>query len=55
MVNHLRFIFHLGVARFLEGAVSIEYLIGHTSWIQREPIDVVGQVAPANTHYVIEM
>ncbi|MDQ1288553.1 MAG: betaine-aldehyde dehydrogenase [Actinomycetota bacterium] len=45
-VDHLRFF--AGAARVLEGRSAGEYLEGHTSWIRREPIGVVGQVAPWN-------
>jgi betaine-aldehyde dehydrogenase len=46
MVDHLRFF--AGAARVLEGRSAGEYLSGHTSWIRREPIGVVGQVTPWN-------
>jgi betaine-aldehyde dehydrogenase len=46
MVDHLRFF--AGAARVLEGRAAAEYLAGHTSWIRREPIGVVGQVTPWN-------
>ncbi|GAA1890656.1 gamma-aminobutyraldehyde dehydrogenase [Lapillicoccus jejuensis] len=46
MVDQLRFF--AGAARVLEGRASAEYLQGHTSWIRREPIGVVGQVTPWN-------
>ncbi|WP_226344638.1 gamma-aminobutyraldehyde dehydrogenase [Agilicoccus flavus] len=46
MVDQLRFF--AGAARVLEGRASAEYLAGHTSWIRREPIGVVGQVTPWN-------
>jgi betaine-aldehyde dehydrogenase len=46
MVDQLRFF--AGAARVLEGRASAEYLKGHTSWIRREPIGVVGQVTPWN-------
>jgi betaine-aldehyde dehydrogenase len=32
----------------LEGRAAGEYLAGHTSWVRREPIGVVGQVTPWN-------
>jgi betaine-aldehyde dehydrogenase len=32
----------------LEGKAAGEYMAGHTSWIRREPIGVVGQVTPWN-------
>ena len=46
MVDQLRFF--AGAARVLEGRAAGEYLKGHTSWIRREPIGVVGQVTPWN-------
>jgi betaine-aldehyde dehydrogenase len=46
MVDQLRFF--AGAARVLEGRAAAEYLAGHTSWIRREPIGVVGQVTPWN-------
>jgi len=46
MVDQIRFF--AGAARVLEGRASTEYLKGHTSWIRREPIGVIGQVTPWN-------
>ncbi|HRV69719.1 MAG TPA: gamma-aminobutyraldehyde dehydrogenase [Marmoricola sp.] len=46
MVDQLRFF--AGAARVLEGRSAGEYMPGHTSWIRREPIGVVGQVTPWN-------
>jgi betaine-aldehyde dehydrogenase len=46
MVDQLRFF--AGAARTLEGKSAGEYLAGHTSWVRREPIGVVGQVTPWN-------
>lgn len=46
MCDQLRFF--AGAARVLEGRGSAEYMAGHTSWIRREPIGVVGQVTPWN-------
>jgi 1-pyrroline dehydrogenase len=40
--------FFAGAARILEGRSAGEYMQGYTSWIRREPIGVVGQVAPWN-------
>src|ERR1700730_4926418 len=40
--------FFAGAARTLEGRSAGEYMAGHTSMIRREPIGVVGQVAPWN-------
>ncbi len=45
-VDQLRFF--AGAARVLEGRSAGEYMPGHTSWIRREPIGVVGQVTPWN-------
>jgi betaine-aldehyde dehydrogenase len=46
MVDQIRFF--AGAARVLEGRAAAEYMKGHTSWIRREPIGVVGQVTPWN-------
>jgi betaine-aldehyde dehydrogenase len=46
MVDQIRFF--AGAARVLEGRSAGEYMAGHTSMIRREPIGVVGQVAPWN-------
>ena len=46
MVDQLRFF--AGAARVLEGKAAGEYMEGHTSWVRREPIGVVGQVTPWN-------
>ncbi len=46
MIDELRFF--AGAARILEGKSAGEYLAGHTSWVRREPIGVVGQVTPWN-------
>jgi len=46
MVDQLRFF--AGAARTMEGVAAGEYLEGYTSWLRREPIGVVGQVAPWN-------
>ena len=40
--------FFAGAARILEGRATGEYMKGYTSMIRREPIGVVGQVAPWN-------
>ena len=40
--------FFAGAARVLEGRSAGEYLKGHTSYVRREPIGVVGQVTPWN-------
>ena len=46
MVDQIRFF--AGAARMLEGKAAGEYMAGHTSWVRREPIGVVGQVTPWN-------
>jgi betaine-aldehyde dehydrogenase len=46
MVDQIRFF--AGAARHLEGRAAAEYMAGHTSFIRREPIGVVGQVTPWN-------
>jgi betaine-aldehyde dehydrogenase len=46
MVDQIRFF--AGAARLLEGKAAAEYMAGHTSFIRREPVGVVGQVAPWN-------
>ena len=45
-VDQLRFF--AGAARVLDGLSAGEYLAGHTSWVRREPVGVVGQVTPWN-------
>lgn len=40
--------FFAGAARLLEGKAAMEYVEGMTSTIRREPLGVVGQVAPWN-------
>jgi betaine-aldehyde dehydrogenase len=46
MVDQLRFF--AGAGRLLEGKAAGEYMEGHTSWIRREPVGVVGQITPWN-------
>ncbi|MCW2539785.1 MAG: putative aldehyde dehydrogenase [Frankiales bacterium] len=46
MIDQVRFF--AGAARLLEGKSAGEYLAGHTSYVRREPVGVVGQVAPWN-------
>ncbi len=46
MIDQIRFF--AGAARVLEGRASGEYMEGLTSWIRREPVGVIGQVAPWN-------
>ncbi|CAM05190.1 betaine-aldehyde dehydrogenase [Saccharopolyspora erythraea NRRL 2338] len=45
-VDQIRFF--AGAARVLEGTAAGEYADGHTSYVRREPVGVVGQVAPWN-------
>jgi betaine-aldehyde dehydrogenase len=53
MVDQLRFF--AGAARMLEGKAAGEYMAGHTSFIRREPIGVVGQVTPWNYPMMMAM
>ena len=46
MVDNLRFF--AGSARCLEGRAAGEYTSGYTSIIRREPVGVIGQIAPWN-------
>jgi betaine-aldehyde dehydrogenase len=46
MVDNLRFF--AGAARCMEGKSSGEYVEGYTSMIRREPVGVIGQIAPWN-------
>jgi betaine-aldehyde dehydrogenase len=46
MVDQIRFF--AGAARVLDGRAAGEYMSGHTSWVRREPIGVIGQVTPWN-------
>jgi betaine-aldehyde dehydrogenase len=46
VADNLRFF--AGAARHLEGVAAGEYMADHTSMIRREPIGVVGQIAPWN-------
>ena len=46
MADNLRFF--AGAARNLEGKASGEYTEGYTSIIRREPVGVIGQIAPWN-------
>ncbi len=45
--------FFAGAARILEGKSAGEYLEGHTSYVRREPIGVVAQVAPWNYPFLM--
>ncbi|HEY0187428.1 MAG TPA: gamma-aminobutyraldehyde dehydrogenase [Cellulomonas sp.] len=44
--DHFRFF--AGAARVLQGSSAGEYLAGHTSFVRREPVGVIGQVTPWN-------
>lgn len=46
MIDNLRFF--AGAGRVLEGKATGEYLRGYTSMVRREPVGVVGQIAPWN-------
>jgi betaine-aldehyde dehydrogenase len=46
LVDNLRFF--AGAARTMQGQVANEYMENHTSMLRREPLGVVGQVAPWN-------
>ncbi|HEY5196531.1 MAG TPA: gamma-aminobutyraldehyde dehydrogenase [Solirubrobacteraceae bacterium] len=46
LVDNLRFF--AGAARCLEGKSAGEYVTGYTSMVRREPVGVVGQIAPWN-------
>ncbi|MBX7069101.1 MAG: gamma-aminobutyraldehyde dehydrogenase [Microthrixaceae bacterium] len=46
MVDQIRFF--AGAARMPEGRSAGEYMVGHTSFIRREPVGVCAQVAPWN-------
>jgi betaine-aldehyde dehydrogenase len=46
LVDNLRFF--AGAARSLDGIAAGEYMRGYTSMIRREPVGVVGQIAPWN-------
>jgi len=45
-VDHLRFF--AGAARLLEGKAAGEYMRGYTSMVRREPVGVIGSIAPWN-------
>jgi 1-pyrroline dehydrogenase len=45
-VDNIRFF--AGAARVLEGRSAGEYMRGYTSWLRREPIGIVGGIAPWN-------
>jgi betaine-aldehyde dehydrogenase len=46
LVDNIRYF--AGAARNMEGKAAGEYMEGHTSMIRREPVGVVGQIAPWN-------
>ncbi len=46
LVDNIRFF--AGAARNLDGKAAGEYLAGYTSWVRREPVGVIGQIAPWN-------
>ena len=46
LVDNVRFF--AGAARCLEGKAAGEYLEGYTSFVRREPVGVIGQIAPWN-------
>ena len=50
-IDQLRFF--AGIVRSLEGTSAGEYLGGHTSYVRREPVGVVGQVAPWNYPFMM--
>jgi betaine-aldehyde dehydrogenase len=50
-IDNLRYF--AGVARVLEGQASGEYVATHTSVIRREPVGVIGQVAPWNYPFMM--
>jgi betaine-aldehyde dehydrogenase len=51
MVDNLRFF--AGAARCMEGKAAGEYLEGYTSIIRREPVGVIGQIAPWNYPFMM--
>lgn len=42
------FRFYAGAARCMHGATAGEYMAGHTSMIRRDPVGVIGSIAPWN-------
>jgi betaine-aldehyde dehydrogenase len=52
-VDNLRFF--AGAARCLEGRATGEYVSGYTSMIRREPVGVIGQIAPWNYPLLMAM
>ncbi|QXJ24404.1 gamma-aminobutyraldehyde dehydrogenase [Actinomadura graeca] len=47
--------FFAGAARLLPGIGAAEYTPGHTSYVRREPVGVIGQVAPWNYPLLMAM
>ncbi|MEI7889474.1 MAG: gamma-aminobutyraldehyde dehydrogenase [Actinomycetes bacterium] len=45
--------FFAGAARNLEGRSAGEYMAGHTSFVRREPVGVVGQITPWNYPFMM--
>ncbi len=52
-VDALRFF--AGASRMLPGVAAAEYAPGHTSYVRREPVGVIGQVAPWNYPLLMAM
>jgi betaine-aldehyde dehydrogenase len=52
-IDHLRYF--AGLARSLEGSAAAEFVEAHTSYVRREPVGVVGQVAPWNYPFLMAM
>lgn len=50
-IDNLRFF--AGAARMLDGQATAEYIPTHTSMLRREPVGVVGQVAPWNYPFMM--
>ncbi len=50
-IDNLRFF--AGAARVVEGRSTGEYEKGYTSWIRREPVGVVGSIAPWNYPFMM--
>jgi aminobutyraldehyde dehydrogenase len=42
------FRFYAGAARCVNGSAAAEYIAGHTSMVRRDPVGVVGSIAPWN-------
>ncbi len=50
-VDQIRFF--ASAARMLEGKGAAEYMAGHTSYVRREPVGVVGQITPWNYPFMM--